>query len=136
MPISPARQRNSASEGIALGLVLLGRESMPFNKFAVDISFAGAWRSWEYASRFPQVSMDLRNGSDGVWVMTHAEETKHVAAFFWETEGGVLTIRAHRHDWNPDDPDDRGFALSVIDGDVPVDGWIALAQDFLNRLDR
>lgn len=136
MPISPARQRNAASQGIALGLILLGRDSVPFDKFAVDLSFEGAWRSWIYAGRFPQVSTDLRNGSDGVWVMTHAEATKRVSALFWETEGGMLTIRARQQDWDPHDPDDLDFASSAIDGDVPIDGWTALAQDFLHRLER
>lgn len=136
MPISRARQRNAVSEGIALGLVLLGRDNFPFDKIAVDLSFAGAWRSWPYASRFPQVNTDVRKGLDGVWVMTHADEGKHVSALFWETTGGHLAIRARQHDWDPSDPEEVAFALSVIGEDIPADGWIDLAQRFLDRLDR
>lgn len=124
------------TEGIALGLVLLDRDSLPFNKLAVDLAFEGAWSSWSYKSQFPQVSTDLRNGSDACLVMTHADESRHVSALFWVREGGLLTIRARQHDWNPNDPEDLDFAVSVIDGDVPSDGWTGLAQGLLERLER
>lgn len=65
MTITSTRQRNAVSEGIAFGLVLLGRPHLPFNKIEVDLAFVGAWREWRFASRFPQVSTDLRHGLDG-----------------------------------------------------------------------
>jgi hypothetical protein len=83
----PARQQNAVSEGVALGLLMAGRDVLPYDKVRVDLAFEGAWRGWDFRSRFPQVSTDLRNGSDGVHVMTRADEQKHVWHLFWEREG-------------------------------------------------
>jgi hypothetical protein len=44
MTITPSRQRNAVSEGMALGLLLCDRSSLPFDKFRVDLAFEGAWQ--------------------------------------------------------------------------------------------
>lgn len=134
MAITPARQRNAVSEGMALGLVLSGHSSIPFDKLALDLAFEGAFRGWRYAGRYPQVRTDLRNGSEGVWVMTHATERKQVWVLFWDTSGREIQIVARQHDWNPDDDEDVDHALNMIDGDVPRAGWVALARDFMTHL--
>jgi hypothetical protein len=134
--ITPTRQRNAVSEGVALGLVLCGINSVPFDKMRVDLAFKGAWRGWQYRSRFPQVNTDLSKGLDGVWTMTRAAEGKHVWVLYWDTTGRELTIYARQSDWDPDDEDDLAYALKVIDGDVPAEGWVSLAQEFLDRMAR
>jgi hypothetical protein len=106
MPISPARQRNAVSEGMALGLVMLDRNELPFtNKMRIDLAFGRAWRDWadRYKSEFKQVSTDLAKGKDAVWVMTDAEKTKRTAAFYWEGDGGTLSIHGRQSDWDGDD---------------------------------
>ena len=57
-----------------------------------------------------------------------------VWALFWDNTGRELQIYARQQDWEPANADDVEYALSVIDGDVPRAGWVALAQDFLDRL--
>jgi hypothetical protein len=106
MPISPARQRKAVSEGMALGLVMLDRNELPFtNKMRIDLAFGRAWRDWpdRYKSEFKQVSTDLAKGKDAVWVMTDAEKTKRTAAFYWEGDGGTLSIHGRQSDWDGDD---------------------------------
>ena len=136
MAITPTRQRNAVSEGVALGMVLNGRTSVPFDKVMVDLAFEGAWRNWSYSGRFPQVGTDLRNGSDGVRVMTKASEGKDVWVLFWDTSGRELEINARQSDWDPNDEEDIEYALRMIDGDVPREGWISLAADVLEILGR
>lgn len=120
---------------MALGLVLCGRASLPFDKVGVDLAFVGAWRGWGWRDRFPQVNTDLAQGLDGAWAMTRATEAKSAWALFWDTSGGELTIHARQSDWDPADEDDLGFALQVIGGDVPLDGWVSLAREFLRLLE-
>ncbi|MCW2540968.1 MAG: hypothetical protein JWN95_2693 [Frankiales bacterium] len=132
--ISPARQRNAVSEGMALGLLMCDRSELPFDKVLVDLSFEGAWRNWPYRDRFSQVSTDLRNGSDGVWVMTHADKQKQVWNLYWENTGAAINVYA-RAQWADQDIDPDAIAESV-DGNVPAAGWRALAEDFLARFDR
>lgn len=132
MTITPTRQRNSVSEGIALGLVILGQTDLPFNKVTADLAFTGAFRDWAYTDRFPQVRTDLSKGSDGVRVMTRASDRKQTFVFFWDTNRR-LTVHLRQGGWDPDDPADIDYAVSMIDGDVPAEGWTDLAQGFLDR---
>jgi hypothetical protein len=132
--ITPTRQRNAVSEGIALGLVMAGRDVLPYDKVRVDLSFSGAWRGWDFRDRFAQVSTDLRNGSDGVHVMTRADEGKHVWHLYWERSGGELRVLP-RAQWEGDAVDPDAVA-EALDGQVPAAGWRALAENFLERFDR
>ena len=134
--ITSTPQRNAVSEGMALGLGLCGRTSVPFDKVRVDLAFVGAWRGWTWRGQFPQVSTDLSKGLDGVWAMTRATEAKKAWILYWDTTGGELAIYTRQADWDSADEDDVSFALRVIDGDVPRDGWVSLAQEFLSRLER
>lgn len=68
--------------------------------------------------------------------MTHADADKHVAALYWEQDGGTLRILARQPDWTPNDPEDLYFAVEVIGGDVPLAGWEELARVFLTHFGR
>jgi hypothetical protein len=136
MPITPARQRNGVSEGIALGLLVCGRDTFAFDKIRLDLAFAGAWRGWQHRGQFRQVTTDLANGSDPVWVFTGADVRKNVWVLYWERVGGQVHIRARQTDWTASDPEDLDYAVGMIDGDVPLVGWEALAREFLRRFDR
>lgn len=136
--ITAARQRNAVSQGMALGLCMFERYEFKFEKLRVDLAFERAWRAWpdHYKSRFSQVDTDLRKGTDAVWVMTHADERKQVTPLFWDWSSGKLTIHQRGDDWDSDDPNDIEYALSLVDGDVPLEGWISLARAFLDDFDR
>jgi hypothetical protein len=138
MALSATQQRNALSEGIALGLAMLDRCEIPYEKLRIDLAFEHAWRQWpdEYRSKFSQVSTDIRKGLNGSLVLTHATEKKQTFLFFWE-RGRDLTIYARRG-WDPDDPDDPDdvrFALDIIGGDLPLTAWQQLAQDFIDDVD-
>ncbi|WP_040693796.1 hypothetical protein [Nocardia vinacea] len=133
--LTPARQRNAVSEGMALGLLLCGRNTVAYDKIGVDLAFEGAWRVWTYRDRFPRVSTDLAKGLDGIWVMTHADEQKQVWVLFWENDR-ELTICARQSDWDYEDSADLEYAVRMISGDVPAEGWKVLAQEFLDRFER
>lgn len=136
MTLTPTRQRNAVSEGVALGLVLCGRDSLPFDKVATDLAFAGAWRNWDRRGMFPQVNTDISKGLDGTRAMTRAAGGTQTAVLFWDTSGGELTIYARQSDWNSNDEADLDFALETIDGGIPLQGWVSLARGFLTRLER
>ncbi|GIJ29083.1 hypothetical protein Vqi01_42450 [Micromonospora qiuiae] len=134
MAITPSRQRNAVSEGMALGLIMCDRFTLSWDKVAIDLSFEGAWRSWEYRHRFSQVDTDIRHGSDGVRVMTRADEGKHTFNFYWDTSGREIAIYP-RNVWS-DGKVDVDQAAEWIDGGVPAKGWRELATDFLRRLEK
>jgi len=134
MAFTPARQRNAVSEGMALGLIMCDCGALPWDKVSIDLSFEGAWRSWQHRRRFPQVDTDIRQGLDGVWAMTRADERKHTFSLYWDTDGPEITV-CPRPVWS-DGEVDVDQAVKWIDGDVPADGWRELAGDFLERLKR
>lgn len=119
---------------MALGLMVCGRDELTYDKIAIDLSFAGAWRNWPYRSEFAQVGTDLKNGTDGIWVMTHAGERNRVWNFYWDVSGRTVLIRP-RSQWE-DTPLDADFAAELIPGEVPAAGWHHLADLFLERFDR
>lgn len=135
MKLTPTQQRNAVSEGMALGLVALGVDRVPYEKWKVDLAFEGAWRGWKYRTRFGQVNSDIRNGSDGALVMTRVTEGKHTVSFFWAREK-ELTVYWRQHDFDPGSADDLAFATSMIDGEVPLEGWMTLAQAFIHQFER
>jgi hypothetical protein len=134
MAITAARQRNAVSEGMTLGLPMCGRNSLPFDKVSIELSFEGAWRFWQYRRTFPQVDTDVRQGLDGVWAMTRADERKQPFNLFWHTDAPEVTI-CGRGVWSDEDVD-ADQASAWIDGGVPAEGWRDLATDFLGRFDR
>ncbi len=133
MTMTATRQRNAVSEGAALGLVALGYDRIPFDKVQVDLAFGGAWRDWSYGGRFSQVNTDLKNGLDEVHALTRATEGKRTMSFYWDHGGRELTIFWRHHDFDPHSGEDLEWAARMIDGDVPLEGWKALAQGFLDR---
>lgn len=137
--LSAAQQRNGVSEGFAFGLYVLGRHEFDMDKLRIDFAFERAWNDWPevYRSQYPQVSTDLRQGSDPIWKLLHANYRSQVFAFYWEWQGpGPIRIVPRQRDWRADDPADLEFAVGVISGDVPVEGWTSLASVFLSDYDR
>jgi hypothetical protein len=55
--IIPSRQRNAASEGVAPGTVVVGHDSIEFDKVRVDLAFEGAW---PHRTGCSQVDTDIR----------------------------------------------------------------------------
>lgn len=132
---TPTQQRNSFSEGFALGLVLNGRWSLPYNKINIDLAVTGAFRNWPHAGAFPQIRTDLR-GLDGVHAMSRADERKQTFAFYWDRSGPELRIVSRDRDWSAEDPDDIASAVRVVSDLVPRAGWQTLAEEFLTRFER
>ena len=136
MARTPAQQRNAVSEGMALGLLICGRDVLPFDKMALDLAFEGAWRTWTYREIFPQVNTDLSKGLDGTWAMTRADASKQTWALYWEQEGNQFKIYARTSDWQVDNSDDLDHIVGLIDDSVPPSGWEGFAREFLSRFER
>lgn len=132
------QQRNALSQGIALGLRVLGRSELDHQKTRIDLAFEHAWRDWpaEYRSHFSQVNSDLSKGRDPFWVISEATQKKQVTPLYWEWTGPKLVIHQRSDDWDSDNPDDIERAFQMIGTDVPLHGWVSLATEFLNDLDR
>jgi len=123
------------SEGAALGLVVLGRVELPNERWRLDLAFESAWSDWSFRHRYPQVDTDLRQGLNGSIALTRAQERQHTLILFWNP-GRTFTIYRRQDDWHHDDPQDVAYAVRMIDGDVPLNGWRDLAQSLLDHFDR
>lgn len=132
---TPTQQRNSFSEGFALGLVLNGCWALEYDKVTIDLSVTGAFRAWSHAMAFPQVATDMR-GLDGIHAMTRADRKKQTFAFYWDTSGSEIRIISRDPDWSESEVDDVSYALHMVGDRVPLDGWRALGSEFLLRFQR
>lgn len=134
MELSSSRQRSAVSEGMALGLITCGRDSLRWAKVGVDLSYQSAWRVWQYRGRFRQVDTDLRHGLDGIWVMTRVDRRKQSLSLYWDIDGREILIRP-RPVWS-DGRVDVQQAAEWIHGDVPPEGWCRLATNFLEGFEK
>lgn len=133
MPLTSTQQRNAVSEGMALGLLMCDADALPFTKLAIDLAFNAAWLEWPQRSLFPQVSSDLRNGSDPTRVITRASERSHTFNLFWDLEGWVPTVFSRSASETELDVE---FVASVISGQLPAERWRHLAAAFLEHVRR
>lgn len=136
MTITPARQKNSVSQGVALGLLMCGYDAIGGNKVSVDLAFEGAWRIWPQRTTFPTVDNALSKYGGGTRLVTHADGAKHAWAFYWESSGPNYEFRTRITDWSVDDPDDVEHAIRLLDGDVTAEQWRELAEAFIVRMNR
>lgn len=126
MKISASRQRNAVSEGMALGLLMCGRDHLDEPRWRIDLAFEDVFPEWAHSGDFSQVVTDLRNGSNGAIVMTYADARKQTFSLYWEPVGPALWIRSR----SGEDVIANDVAR-MIDGDVPAEGWRELAEAFL-----
>lgn len=129
---SDTQQRNSVSEGTALGLTMLSCWEIPYDKVAVDLAFTGAFRGWSQASLFPRVQSDLDQHWDGARVMTRVDRRKKTCLLHWE-RARSLTIHRRISDWDVDDAEDLDFAGRLVDERLPPLAWEDLARRLLKR---
>lgn len=115
-----ARLENAFSEGVALGVLMCGRDSIPRDKGNVELAFRRAWRRWPHQSRFPFVSSPRRQ--DEFLQMTHADYRKHTFGLYWDDYAV-----ASRNEYDEVDFD---FIASLVDEEIPATAWQELMQSF------
>lgn len=129
--LSKSQQSNAVSEGFALGLCLLGYESLQFkgyNMVDVDLSLARAWRNWSYRTSFPAVDREFGpGGRNRHLIVTHAGSQRHTNVFYWDRYAWQT-----RGEW--DFPEEAGQAAKMICEAVPAEAWKDLVEAFLDRL--
>lgn len=130
MKISAPRQRLAVSEGMALGLLMCGRDHLDEPRWLVDLAFESEFPHWAYSSDFSQVVTDLRNGTNGAIVMTRADAAKKTFTLCWESDGPTLWVRSRAGE-----EVSVSMTTRMIDGDVPAEGWQELAAAVLAHLE-
>lgn len=129
MKLSKALQETYVSQGLALGVLAAGRESLPARKLEFELALKGAWRGFPYASQFPQFDPTRRDP----WgpIVSRSENRRAVPMAAWEQVGGELHPYSDMYDWTIDE---CGEHVGRASG-VPWPAWRELARDFLARFD-
>ena len=142
-PTSKAQQQQ-VSAGLALGLCMLERYSIPSGKQKVEFSFRRAWRDWDHSPLYPAMNrvVDLSQPTvDPYYALLSAGDNIRRLAlpYYWDRNGRTLTIYGRDgSDWDIDDPDDIDWvAQQLHDSEPPpAAAWRDLAAAFLSELDR
>lgn len=136
MTPTPAQQRNSFSEGFALGLLLNGKDQLPPNSTSAEFAFRGAWRDWSHSSHFPRIGSDVTLRLNEYRIITHAQEERQVFALYWAQVDGFWTVHSKNMPIDTANPDDVQFVVGVIEEDIPAEAWAALVSGFRDRAEK
>ena len=112
-----ANVENEFSEGIALGVLMCGRDGIPHDKVNFELAFSGAWRRWQHQSKYPFVGGPTKK--DEIYQMTHAGERHHVNYLYWDG----LNIQARGNS----DLDAETIAHAIHQG-IPASAWHELVE--------
>ncbi len=134
MKMSPTTQRNTVSEGMALGLLMNEVGELSGEKYLIDLAFEAEFPLWTHASEFPQVRTDLRNGLDGIYAITRADYRKQVFHLYWDS-GEWPRFICVRPQWEDVDIDADVVAASLHPR-IPAESWRILAASYLRHFNR
>ncbi|MGV8912488.1 MAG: hypothetical protein ACOH14_07720 [Rhodoglobus sp.] len=117
------QQWKTVAEGLALGCLLLGVDTLTANKMRVQFAFAHAWRAWSRSSAFPSVSpRDFY-----IYVSKSSRRIGVSAAWNW---GGELVPYLTIEGWDAVESLEV-FAEAEM---ISAEDWQSLARSFIDEL--
>ena len=114
------QQKLTVAEGIAVGAVALGIDSLAYSKMRFEFAVESAWYRWDYASHFP--SLLGQHGGNEIWLAV-GDSGNSRRMNRWEIEGGRM-YPVTFDDWSPEDCWD----VSLKEYGVPLHGWVDLTK--------
>lgn len=137
-------QYKAVSAGIALGLCMVGRYTVPSAKLQLEFAFKRAWNQWDHQGRFPSVgklfALDIPTEDPYIAFISANERvrTPHVP-FYWDNgdQGNYQVYGREGSTWDADIPEDLDFVASLLSQDptIPPAAWEELAKNLLAHLD-
>ncbi|WP_427130253.1 hypothetical protein [Pseudarthrobacter sp. S9] len=125
---SKAQQQTAIGEGLAIGCLALGAESVTSAKVEIEFAFRKAWRNWPHAGKFPAVHADVYR-DDITRILHDSKGRTDASAAAWEF-GGSEYVPFIRQDW----PFEELADSAGEDFGVNLDGWKELAKAFMDDL--
>lgn len=124
MSDSKATQETEVAQGLALGALMLGVDSITGKKPTLEYAFRDAWRNWPHAGRYPTIQTGPTH-DDVFRVMDKSMRPPRNNLVHWESQWPYRPARLV--DW-----DDQDLA-EVINEDIPAGQWAALVQSWLSN---
>lgn len=125
---SKAQQETALGEGLAIGTLALGVESVPSDKLAIEFAFRHAWPRWEHNYKFPVVKANL-DRTDILRILHDAEGRRGAYVASWATDRRTFEPYL-RQDW----PIEEAAESVGEDYGVNLSGWTALAGSWLTDM--
>lgn len=125
--LTPTRQHVLVGEGLAVGAVALGAESIRAQKMLVEFAFEHAWRTWNWVGEFSNVRVEKY--SDITHILRESTRRRGPIVAEWGRRGDVFTPRLTHDDWTPKE---AAEAIRRPLGSGPdFADWCSLAAQFL-----
>lgn len=121
--MTKASEQKALAEGLALGAVMAGVDSLNGNKTALEFQFRTAWRGWAHADRFPSIKTGPAIDDLFVQVIGRSEGRRGNVA---EWRGRWPFVPVLVNDW-----DDYQEHAELIDDEVPSEDWQELVEAWL-----
>lgn len=125
MARSKDQQCKEVVEGLGLGLVKLGFNAVPKDKFTFEMALNHSWHQWRFTDHFPSVD-GARDPANEVWLCVPKSANRRFRSVEWhEEEGhrGEFLIRFTQRDWTPEE-------VCEHVGDLRIEAWLDLAKRF------
>lgn len=125
--VSRFEQHTALEEGLGLGCLAIGIVAFTSNKKVVDAAFSGAWREWIWVAEFPAINA-TPTGCEILHILGRNSTRFALPAVNW-TRGRdcIPSLRG--------DAQIKDLATNLEERcGVPLEGWIDLANAFVERL--
>ncbi|MGW3788452.1 hypothetical protein ACWD5Z_27995 [Micromonospora chokoriensis] len=129
MAKTQAVQQTEVGDGLALGVLAVGVDSVPRDKMAIELAFRRAWRKWPHASTYPAIKAGPSFDDIYIQILLRSERRRW-GCTVWRNEGNRLYPELVGESWTFED----GMELHVRASGVPEAGWRQLAELFLDSL--
>lgn len=121
MAMSKVQQQKTLDEGLALGVAMLGIESVRWETVSTESDFRRAWLSWPHSHLFPALNFKLsRNDLRQILRMSPRRVGARLSG--WSGSGPYAP-------WTDDD--DYAVIAEILHEDISVGDWRALAANWL-----
>lgn len=119
------RQQVALGQGLALGALMLGVESVNGNKPDLEWDFRRAWQDWEYTHHFPAVHVSIPR-NDVLHILYDSKGRRGPILAYWEGSWPfVPTLRVDG--WTADE------IAAIILESIPAAAWEKLVRSWLIR---
>lgn len=131
VPKTKAVQQTEVGDGLALGVLAAGFDSLRNDKTAIELAFRHVWRRWPHTSSYPLVKAGPATDDIYVQIMLRSASRVHKLAA-WRIEGYLICPELVHESWTLDDTLEE---LADASG-VSEAGWRQLGTDFLKRINK
>jgi len=123
--MTKASDQTVLGQGLALGTIMLGVDSVMAQKQRLELDFRRAWRAWPHRDKFSQIKAGPES-DDLLHILNASGRSPRSKFAFWASEWPFIPVLEFEH-WSYKD------VAESIDDTIPAEAWRELAVSWLSQ---